>query len=98
MISWRCNTDLKHRSQFAPELAKLMIHAVNVGKHEITLLCCGGALMNLPVVIFFHRLQLKPMVMLVLMLPPSVQKLLFNRYSFYPIEICGFINIKITLH
>ena len=36
-----------------PELAKLMIHALSVGKCEITFLCCGGALMNLPVVIFF---------------------------------------------
>ena len=98
MISLRCNIDLKHRSQFAPELAKLMIQALSVGKHEITLLCCVGALMNLHVVIFFHRLQLKPTVMLGPMLPPSVQRLLFNRYSFYPIEICGFINIKIALN
>ena len=70
-----------------------------MGKHEITVFCCGGALMNLLVgIFFFHRLQLKPTVMLVPMLPPSVQKLLFNRYSFYPTEICGFINIKITLN
>ena len=51
--------------------------------------------MNLLVVIFFHRSQLKPTVTLVLMLPPSVQRLLFNRYSFYPIEICGFVNVKL---
>ena len=53
VISLSCNIDLKHRSQFAPELAKLTIHAFSMGKHEITLLCCGGAPMNLLGVIFF---------------------------------------------